>query len=507
MVLYRVTLKPVYYQAAKELRQRLAASCGLDAGAADPSNTSSSTHEAQRPCVAQAFLADYAAEFQRPQDFPALTPSFAASTRPAANGREESPLLASAWTAVSLVDSLPYYPQDDPERVEAVAALNRLAADFEQHQDRNSGVLRIAHEDAQAHVAVSPDTNWLFVYALLKGVRLGYLPPSYRTQAVRAWNAVLAKNVRLDASKHLVLTSTPNETNASSSARTVDPDSPDSGAPSLGAFLLASTEMDLSPASRAGHGAIVLLDAWYNSQQRKNAAGQMESFHYKWSDDSDSGYSLFGHMLRSAGLATATLPAAPTPGNLRNAAYYLIVSPDIPVKNPNPDYISEADADVVAAWVKDGGVLILMENDPPNADITHMNLLADRFGIHFDDVLHHHILGEHVEDGRIPVAGGGPLFHEPHTLYMKDTCAISLTTSARALLRDRGDVVMATARYGRGTVFAAVDPWLYNEYTDGRNNPAIYSQFDNFAAGREFVRWLIQQRPEQSIPAKVKAKP
>ncbi len=25
---------------------------------------------------------------------------------------------------------------------------------------------------------------------------------------------------------------------------------------------------------------------------------------------------------------------------------------------------------------------------------------------------------------------------------------------------------MATAKYGKGTVYAMVDPWLYNEYTD-----------------------------------------
>jgi len=102
---------------------------------------------------------------------------------------------------------------------------------------------------------------------------------------------------------------------------------------------------------------------------------------------------------------------------------------------------------------------------------------------------------DQVEDGRIPVATGGPLFHCDHALYMKNTCAISLHGSAQALPRDRGDVVMATAKFGGGTVFAMVDPWLYNEYTDGRKNPAIYKQVDNFAAGKEFVEWLIQQRP------------
>ena len=52
---------------------------------------------------------------------------------------------------------------------------------------------------------------------------------------------------------------------------------------------------------------------------------------------------------------------------------------------------------------------------------------------------------------------------------MKDTCAISLKAPARALLEDKEGIVMATSRYGRGTVVAVVDPWLYNEYTDLAN--------------------------------------
>jgi unsaturated rhamnogalacturonyl hydrolase len=73
---------------------------------------------------------------------------------------------------------------------------------------------------------------------------------------------------------------------------------------------------------------------------------------------------------------------------------------------------------------------------------------------------------------------------------MKDTCTISLKSPATSLLEDKGDIMMATANYGKGTVVAVVDPWLYNEYTDGRKRPPIQ---DNFAAGKEFVRWLLTQ--------------
>lgn len=423
LMLYRVTQVAKYYDAATGIRRELAGLCD------------DASQRAHTRCTAEPFLAEYAQVFQQPDEFANLTRELQRWARVhSAHDRAE--------LAAMLVDTLPYYAQDNPGRGELVTLLRRTVS------IRNTA---------------SSTQDPLLMYALAKGARLGFLPAEDSAIAQQAWKGM------------------------SRSAST----------PNSGSLLIAAAELDLAPTATRAHGKTILLDAWYNSQQRKNAAGQMESFHYKWSDKSDSGYALLGHMFRSFGAATDTLSAAPTRESLSKAQYYMIVSPDIPVKNPNPHYMTAQDADEIAAWVKNGGVLVMMENDPPNADITHLNLLADRFGLHFDDVLHHHIIGEQVEDGRMLVNGNGPLFHHPHTLYMKDTCALSLSGSATALFKDRGDVVMATAKYGRGTVFAAVDPWLYNEYTDGRKNPHTYGQFDNFAGGMELVHWLLQQ-PQSS---------
>ena len=54
------------------------------------------------------------------------------------------------------------------------------------------------------------------------------------------------------------------------------------------------------------------------------------------------------------------------------------------------------------------------------------------------------------------------------------------------------DTMIAAAKYGKGAVVAVVDPWLYNEYTDPHKNPPVQ---DNYAAGIEFVRWLLDQSP------------
>jgi len=136
----------------------------------------------------------------------------------------------------------------------------------------------------------------------------------------------------------------------------------------------------------------------------------------------------------------------------------------------------------------------LLANDPANTDLDHFNLIADRFGIHFNSVLRKHVLGHEWETGKLAVPGGGSIFHDPHTLFMKDTCNISVQAPAVTAFEDGDGILMATAKYGKGTVFAAVDPWLYNEYTDGRKLPTT---FDNYAGGKELVRWIIAQIPRR----------
>ena len=442
LLLYGVTQDKKYYDAATLLQKQLSSGRELETGYLDA-----------------AFLAEYASAFRESEDFAEITPRFAVAGKSILNMR------ATSLYMVALVDTLPYYPKEDPGRAKLLTILNRSAATVAHDQNPNTGLWDRRWEKSGkegAHLEIS--TPCLFTYALAKGVRLGYLPEQYEANARRAWASIEKKFAQMAAS-----------------------DAP----AATGAFVLAGSEMDLEDMARTGTRQKVLLDAWYNSQKRTNAAGQSVYFHYKWDDYSNPGFSLFGHIFRSYGLATDTLYSEPTFTKLRNAQYYIIVSPDNSAKNPDPHYMTETDSSEIARWVKSGGVLLVMENDPANADIPHMNLLADKFGLHFNNVLAHHVVGDQHEMGRMDVTADGTLFHQPHVLFMKDTCSLTLGKGAVSLLRDKGDVLMAYAKYGKGTVYAVTDPWLYNEYTDGRNLPPDY---DNFRGGMELVRWLLQQR-------------
>ena len=248
--------------------------------------------------------------------------------------------------------------------------------------------------------------------------------------------------------------------------------------------------MEAEPASTFGRGKTALLDAWFNSQKRQNAAGQTEYFHYKWSDFSNSGFSTLGHIFRNYGAITETLYDAPTVTNLRDAQIYLIVSPDIPTRNPSPHYMTAKDAEEIANWVRDGGVLVMMENDSGNSEFEHFNLLSERFGIHFNAVIRNQVEGSRWEMGKVSVPQGTPMFPGARTFYMKEISTINVSKPAQPVVIDSGTVLMAIAQYGKGSVFAMTDPWLYNEYTDGLKLPPEYQ---NYEGGQELAHWLLSE--------------
>ena len=236
----------------------------------------------------------------------------------------------------------------------------------------------------------------------------------------------------------------------------------------------------------------VTLDYYFNHEVHKTKSGKVERYHYLWDDKANSGFSIFGDAFKRAGAQLDTLGIAPTVDNLKGTAIYIIVDPDTKKESPNPNYILSDDIKEIAAWVKSGGVLLMMANDSANVELPHFNNLAAMFGMHFNDDLQNHVINdEHFADGAI-ITTGNPIFKTAHKIFMKDVCSIGLKYPAKAALKNsNGAVIIATAKYGKGTVFAVGDPWLYNEYTNGR----LPADFENDKAANDLVGWLIKQVP------------
>jgi hypothetical protein len=106
------------------------------------------------------------------------------------------------------------------------------------------------------------------------------------------------------------------------------------------------------------------------------------------------------------------------------------------------------------------------------------------------------VQGSQFAQGKVDLTSGKAVFEKATTAYVKELSVLALTTlpgtaPAQPLVANNGKVIMATARLGKGRVFVLGDPWLYNEYTDGRKIPA---SFENFQAGKDLATWLLHTK-------------
>ena len=404
---------------------------------------------------------------------------------------------AMGWYGMALVDVLDFFPKDHPKRAELIAILNREMTAIEKVQDRKSGLWwLILDTPGKEKNYFEASASCMFIYALEKGVRMGYLQPSFNTSVHKAWTGIQREFLQqsgddVDLLKTIGgagLGGTPyrdGSYNYYVSEKTVTNDPK-----GVGAYLLAAVEVEDDVNTRVGLGKTVLLDNYFNHETKKDESGRTVAWHYVWDEMDLNGYAIFGNAFESYGAKLATLTEEPTPINLANASVYVIVDPDTPKETSDPKYVTEKNAGTIADWVKRGGVLALMANDSGNCDLEHFNILAERFGIHFNNDSLNHVEGNKFEQGKVMVTSTNGVLRGRRTLYLKEISSLKLSSPSRPLLVHNGSVIMATAQYGKGWVFAVGDPWLYNEYTDGRKLPAEYQ---NFTAAKDLSRWLLER--------------
>lgn len=406
---------------------------------------------------------------------------------------------AIGWYAMALVDVLDYFPKDHPKTPELIKYLQRLAPVLAKYQDKNSGVwYQIMDQGTREGNYLEASASCMFVYALAKGSRLGYIPSNYSAVAKKGYEGILKTFIEKEKDGTISLNKTVSvgglggtpyrdgsyEYYLSEPIRKND-------YKGVGPFIMASVEMEIASENTVGKGKKVALDYYFNKEVRKNAAGQQEPFHYTWEDRQHSGFWLWGNMYRELGAQTVSIPSAPTAENLKGIDVYIIVDPDTKKESPNPNFLQSKDIAEIEKWVKAGGVLVLMANDTANCEIPHFNELAKVFGIRFTNKNRNMVQGLQFEQGRIDVpANDKTIFKNASKLYIKELSPIAVTAPAKSILTDHGDIIMAVSKYGKGTVYALGDPWIYNEYLDGRR---IDNSFENFAAAKDLSIWLLQQ--------------
>jgi len=408
---------------------------------------------------------------------------------------------AMGWYIMALVDVLDNFPKTHPKYKELVAILNRTANAALKYQDAKTGVwYDILDMPTRKGNYLESSASSMFVYGFAKGVRKGYLPQSFAAAANKGYAGLKKEFIESAGNERVNLTKTVSvsglggkpkyrdgsfEYYISEKVITNDPKG-------VGAFICAAAEMEIAALPKPGRGYTVTVDNFFNNEYMTGPTGEKIPFHYLWNEDDNNGFSLFGKVFNDAGVKTSTLSVAPTTANLKGTNIYIIVDPDTEKETAKPNYMDAAHAKQISEWVKAGGVLVLLLNDVGNCEITKFNVLPETFGIRFNEDSRNKVQGLNFEQGAIKIPSGNGIFKTAKKVYIKEISTIVAKTPAVSALTDKGDVIIATAKFGKGTVFAVGDPWFYNEYIDGRKLP---KDLENYQATNDLVNWLIKQVP------------
>ena len=410
---------------------------------------------------------------------------------------------AMGWYAIALVDVLDYFPTNHPKRKEIEAILTRTMNAAIKFQDPKSGVwFQVLDKQKEAGNYLEASGSSMFCYTLLKGVRQGILSEKYLISAKKAYAGILKEFISTDGQGNIHLNhvcmvaglgGTPYR-DGSYNYYITEPQRTDD-IKGAGPFMMASVEMENIAQGQVGKGKTVVLDYFFNHEYKKNTTTNEwtnERFHYTWEGGAHGEFTFLGHIFRNLGAKTDSLAVAPTVDNLKNASVYIIVDPDSYKETPTPQYVEVQHVEALKTWVKNGGVLVLMANDTANCEIPRFNNLSKAFGVEFTSKNLHMVKNDQYEQGLVKIPANHPIFKTAKQLFIKELAVLSLKSPAKVEITEGSDVLVATAEYGKGTVFIIGDPWLYNEYMDGRKMK-IELGYENFKAANDLATWLLIQ--------------
>ncbi|MFN4312724.1 MAG: glycoside hydrolase family 88 protein [Chitinophagaceae bacterium] len=520
LLLYQVTEKPKYKKAADLLRQQLREHPRTDAGGFWHKKVYPYQMWLDGLYMGQPFYAQYAQLFHDDTAFNDILKQFRLIEKNARDpktgylmhGYDESrqqiwadkktglsPHVwgrALGWYGMALVDVLDYFPKQHEGYTELVGYVKRFAEMAVKLQDARTGLWFDIPDfaDRKGNYAEA-SASCMLTYTLAKATRMNYIDDRFRQAAIKAYNAIQQKFLVVEEGV-LHLNGTVSVSGLGGKpyrdgsfnyymSEPVVQDDPKG----MGAFILCAAEMEKINLPQSGKGKTVLLDRYFNSEKKKDITGQDYYWHYVWNGWSNPGFGLLQQSFERLGASTDHIDVAPTTKNLAAADVFIIVDPDHSKDNPHPNLMTEADAQSIADWVKSGGVLWLLANDSANCDLEHFNLLASKFGIRFSNQSRNMVKNDVFDHGALWTDSSMGIFQK-RKVFLKEISTLLMEPPAKAVLSDSGDVIMAAASFGKGTVLAVGDPWLYNEYVDGRRLPA---DFDNLGAARDLANWLLNQ--------------
>jgi len=99
---------------------------------------------------------------------------------------------AMGWFAMAFVDALDYIPESQPGRDEMIKTLNTLVEGIVKIQDQTTGGwYQVLDRSGEQGNYIETSCTSMFTYAILKGVRKGYLDKKYLANAHMAYQGLI----------------------------------------------------------------------------------------------------------------------------------------------------------------------------------------------------------------------------------------------------------------------------------------------------------------------------
>lgn len=106
---------------------------------------------------------------------------------------------AVGWYAMAIVDVLDFFPEDHPQREALIQVFQRLADAIKNVQDPKKGVwYQVLDQPKRKGNYPEASASCMFVYALAKGLRMGYISPHFFPVVWKGYQGILKHFIRVD---------------------------------------------------------------------------------------------------------------------------------------------------------------------------------------------------------------------------------------------------------------------------------------------------------------------
>jgi unsaturated rhamnogalacturonyl hydrolase len=114
---------------------------------------------------------------------------------------------ADGWFALAMVDVLDFMPKNHPDRDSIITIFEEFTKAIVKYQDPQSGVwYQVLDKGNQKGNYLESSCSTMFVYALLKGVRMGYLDKSMLKPAKKGYQGILKQFIKTNTDNTISIT-------------------------------------------------------------------------------------------------------------------------------------------------------------------------------------------------------------------------------------------------------------------------------------------------------------